>query len=100
MPRVYSVSFERHVPVAMRDGVVLYADVYRPAAPGRFPVILQRTPYDKAGTVGSPAAAGPRKDLSMLFRTNNRMDTTPAPGCRSSPGRTAGSACLAHRISV
>jgi putative CocE/NonD family hydrolase len=31
----------------MRDGVVLRADVYRPKAAGRFPVLLERTPYDK-----------------------------------------------------
>lgn len=33
------------VSVPMRDGVTLATDVYRPAAPGRYPVILQRTPY-------------------------------------------------------
>ena len=31
----------------MRDGVRLYADIYRPARPGRFPVIVVRTPYGK-----------------------------------------------------
>lgn len=31
----------------MRDGVVLRADVYRPAGAGRYPVLLQRTPYSK-----------------------------------------------------
>ncbi len=55
MPQGYSVTFERHVPVTMRDGTVLYADVYRPATPGKYPVILQRTPYDKAATLNSPA---------------------------------------------
>ncbi len=30
-----------------RDGVTLKADVYRPAGDGPFPVLLQRTPYDK-----------------------------------------------------
>ena len=29
----------------MRDGVTLYADVYRPAGTGRHPVLLSRTPY-------------------------------------------------------
>jgi len=33
----------------MRDGVVLRADVYRPDGPGRYPVLLQRTPYSKNG---------------------------------------------------
>src|SRR5438094_2945228 len=31
----------------MRDGVVLRADVWRPAGGGRYPVLLMRTPYDK-----------------------------------------------------
>jgi putative CocE/NonD family hydrolase len=38
---------EKDVPVVMRDGVVLRADVWRPAAGGRFPVLVYRTPYDK-----------------------------------------------------
>jgi uncharacterized protein len=42
-----SVTVERGVSVRMRDGVVLFADIYRPAMPGRFPVLLERTPYDK-----------------------------------------------------
>lgn len=35
------------VRIPMRDGVPLVADVYRPAAPGRYPVILTRTPYNR-----------------------------------------------------
>lgn len=31
----------------MRDGVTLKADIYRPRAEGKYPVLLQRTPYDK-----------------------------------------------------
>jgi putative CocE/NonD family hydrolase len=38
---------QKDVPVAMRDGVVLRADVWRPAAGGRFPVLIHRTPYGK-----------------------------------------------------
>ena len=34
------------IPVAMRDGVKLSTDVYLPDAPGPFPVILIRTPYN------------------------------------------------------
>jgi putative CocE/NonD family hydrolase len=43
----YPVEFEKEVAVKMRDGVTLRADIYRPRADGRFPVILERTPYDK-----------------------------------------------------
>ena len=44
-PPANDIVMENLVPIAMRDGVKLYADVYRPAAPGRFPVIVSRTPY-------------------------------------------------------
>ena len=43
------VLVEADVGVEMRDGTVLRADVYRPDAPGRYPVLLQRTPYSKDG---------------------------------------------------
>lgn len=36
--------------VAMRDGVRLATDIYLPDGPGQFPVLLERTPYDKTGT--------------------------------------------------
>lgn len=32
----------------LRDGVALMADVYRPAGPGRYPVLLMRQPYGRA----------------------------------------------------
>src|SRR6266480_4821547 len=35
------------VPVRMDDGLVLRADVFRPAAEGRYPVILSYGPYGK-----------------------------------------------------
>jgi putative CocE/NonD family hydrolase len=44
----FSVTFERNVATPMRDGTILYADVYRPQGDGRHPVLLQRTPYDKS----------------------------------------------------
>jgi len=30
-----------------RDGLTLYADIVRPDAPGRYPVLMSRTPYGK-----------------------------------------------------
>jgi uncharacterized protein len=38
------------VPVPMRDGVALGADVYLPSGSGPFPVLLTITPYGKSGT--------------------------------------------------
>ena len=43
----YAVSVERGAAAKMRDGVTLRADIYRPQADGKFPVLLVRTPYDK-----------------------------------------------------
>jgi uncharacterized protein len=44
----YEIKMERDVVAKMRDGITLRADVFRPVVAGRFPVILQRTPYNKA----------------------------------------------------
>ncbi len=52
----YAVTVEHGVPVKMRDGAVLRADIYRPKTDGTFPVLLQRTPYDKTGA----SSFGPR----------------------------------------
>ena len=39
------IRVERHKAVPMSDGIILYADVYLPAAPGRYPTLVTRTPY-------------------------------------------------------
>jgi uncharacterized protein len=49
---VYEVSVAKNEMVRMRDGVQLATDIYRPARngsaiDGKFPVILDRTPYNK-----------------------------------------------------
>lgn len=43
----FEVVIERNVPAKMRDGVVLRADLFRPKAEGKFPVLLMRNPYNK-----------------------------------------------------
>lgn len=45
--QVREIRIEFDVPVPMRDGTVLRADVYRPVAEGTFPVLLCRHPYGK-----------------------------------------------------
>ena len=44
----YPVKVERNVAVKMRDGVTLRGDIFRPDAGGKFPVLLQRTPYRRS----------------------------------------------------
>ena len=41
------VVFDHDVPVVVRDGTVLRANVFRPEAPGRYPVLLSAQPYGK-----------------------------------------------------
>lgn len=53
-PPYQAVLFQVDLMIPMRDGVRLAADVYRPARDGKaveekFPILLQRTPYDKKG---------------------------------------------------
>jgi len=43
----FAVRVDAGVRVTMRDGVPLVCDIYRPASDGRFPVLLQRTPYNR-----------------------------------------------------
>jgi uncharacterized protein len=45
--REAAVVIERDVPVKMRDGVVLKADVHRPDSGGPYPVLVWLTPYGK-----------------------------------------------------
>ena len=58
-----ALKTELNVPVAMRDGITLYADIYRPDTDEPAPVLLQRTPYNKAlgasrvGTLDATRAA-------------------------------------------
>ena len=48
---LYRVTIQQGVSVKMRDGVSLIADVYRPVSDEKFPVLLERTPYNRAGSL-------------------------------------------------
>ena len=74
---LYDVALTSDVMVSMRDGVHLATDIYRPArngkpVPGRFPVILERTPYGKTVvsrselSVKEPVAKS-RADVARFF---------------------------------
>jgi predicted acyl esterase len=41
------MTFQRDVPITLRDGHVVYANVYRPKQQGHYPVILAQTIYGK-----------------------------------------------------
>jgi putative CocE/NonD family hydrolase len=48
-PSSYEVIEELNQSAAMRDGAKLRLDIFRPRGEGRFPAILQQTPYNKNG---------------------------------------------------
>ena len=57
----YGVIFDSNAMMPMRDGINLATDIYFPAtdglrAEGRFPVVLERTPYNKASPRAVTAA--------------------------------------------
>ena len=53
LPRVLAqengIVEQLKVDIPMRDGVILRADIFRPAQEGRYPVLIVRTPYNKNG---------------------------------------------------
>jgi uncharacterized protein len=55
-----AIQIETGVRVKMRDGIFLTADVYRPADSDKHPVLLVRTPYDKASEAEACRAAAQR----------------------------------------
>lgn len=71
----YSVTYERNVEIVMRDTVKLRADIYRPQAEGRFPVLLQRTPYDKNNGVSFGLKAASRGYVVIIQDVRGRYES-------------------------
>ena len=57
----------------MRDGVALRADIYRPKAQGKFPVLLQRTPYDKTNPMSFAVEAAQRGYVVIIQDVRGRF---------------------------
>jgi putative CocE/NonD family hydrolase len=62
-----SVIVDKNVDVPMRDGVVLRADIYRPAGGGKYPVLVQRTPYNKEMWLVTAATLDPIRAAAAGF---------------------------------
>ncbi len=54
----YKIIIELEVKVPMRDGVRLSTNIFRPDDPGKFPVLLMRTPYGNGGANNTEASFG------------------------------------------
>jgi putative CocE/NonD family hydrolase len=71
-PAKDEVTVERNVAAKMRDGVTLKADIYRPKTDGKFPVLLERTPYDKNGGRDFAMRAAARGYVVVIQDTRGR----------------------------
>jgi len=71
----YRVTIHSGVAVAMRDGIKLTADIYQPEVEGKLPVLLQRTPYNRAGGAGSAAAMAAHGYVVVIQDTRGRFDS-------------------------
>lgn len=47
MPLPCDILLERDTPITLRDGTVIYADVFRPVEDGQYPAIMAWSPYGK-----------------------------------------------------
>jgi predicted acyl esterase len=81
------VRIERDLRIPMRDGIHLAANLYLPEAPGRYPALLQYTPYLKDGMGGRGSievgqialACRGYACLSLDFRGYGESEGVPAP---------------------
>ncbi len=71
----FGVTVERNVAAKMRDGVTLRADIYRPKAEGKFPVLLLRTPYDKQWVSSSGYNAAARGYVVIAQDVRGRFES-------------------------
>jgi uncharacterized protein len=51
-PPTNTIAAEYDLPIALPDGVTLYADRFFPREPGDYPTVLVRTPYGRPGEAG------------------------------------------------
>lgn len=81
------------VMVALRDGVRLATDIYRPETDGPVPVVLERTPYNKSApgrwerTAGNPTARAPAEIARPLVERGMAVVFQDVRGRHGSEGR-------------
>ncbi|MBI4164193.1 MAG: CocE/NonD family hydrolase [Acidobacteria bacterium] len=72
----FAVQQSRGQRVAMRDGVHLSVDIYRPEASGQYPAVLSITPYDNnAGWKARAKWFAERGYVAVLADTRGRYDS-------------------------
>jgi uncharacterized protein len=69
----YRVVIQTGMPAKMRDGVTLRGDVFRPDDAGKFPVLLERTPYNRAGDTGMASRLAGHGYVVVIQDTRGRF---------------------------
>ena len=96
-PRDHQLIVEKDVPISMRDGTILYADVFRPDTTERVPAIMNLSVYQKDKLWVPPADLGEAANPYMNWETVNPLWWCPrsyacvrvdARGAGRSPGRS------------
>ena len=72
---LYRVAIEQSVKVKMRDGVFLFADIYRPVSDEKFPVLLERTPYNRAEEAADANQLASHGYVVVLQDTRGRYES-------------------------
>lgn len=72
-PEHFAITLEANVAMTTRDGVTLRADIYRPKVDGKFPVLLQRAPYDKRIYVSEAILAAQRGYVYIVQDSRGRF---------------------------
>src|ERR1051325_7953461 len=71
---LYRVTIEQGVNVKMRDNVNLAANIYRPVSDEKFPVLLERTPYNRAGEAAMANELASHGSIVVLQDTRGRSE--------------------------
>ena len=71
----YRVTIEQSVRVKMRDNVPLAADVYRPVSDEKFPVLLERTPHNRADEAAMANELASHGYIVVLQDTRGRYES-------------------------
>jgi len=66
------ITVQRGVPMKTRDGITLRADIYHPTGDGKYPTLLQRTPYDKNNEADFGRTAAARGYLVVVQDVRGR----------------------------
>jgi len=72
---LHRITIEQGVRVKMRDNVTLAADVYRPVSDEKFPVLLERTPYNRADEAAMANELASHGYIVVLQDTRGRYES-------------------------